>query len=199
MESILHSEDMMLFEMKVNDYLYENTIYLDSELDREVQIKFGRQLKKLAEKELAKPKDERNNVKIKISSYGGMVISVFYMATMMEYWQEKGVTIETHCDGFTASGGAWLLMAGSKGHRYITRYGNVLFHQPNGHKYGISTLQEDIKNLENSVKDWAVLKGMIKKHTKISDRELEDYTEKNIDFIYNPQECVEKSIVDHII
>ena len=199
MDSIIQPVDMTYEAMKLNDYMYENTIYIDTELDREVQIKFGRQLKKLAENELSNPDNERENIKIKISSFGGMVTSVFYMATMLEYWQDRGLIIETHCDGFTASGGAWLLMIGSKGHRYITRYGGVLFHQPNGHKHGVSTLQEDIKNVENSIKDWDVLKNMIKKHTKISDKELEDYTEKNIDFIYNPQECIEKSIVDHIV
>lgn len=199
MDSIIQSIDMIYQEMKLNDYLDRRIVYIDMELDRDSQMKIGRQLTKLAEKELEKPENERENIKVKISSFGGMVTSVFYLVSLFERFIEQGVTIETHCDGFTASGGAWLLMAGSKGHRYITRYGNVLFHQPNGFKYGSSTLQEDIKNVENSVKDWETLKTMIKKHTKISDKELEDYTEKNIDFIYNPQECIEKSIVDCIV
>lgn len=188
-----------LDEMKINDYLNHNIIYLDTEIDRESQVLFCRQLRKLAEQELVKEPSERKNIKIKISSFGGWVCAVFAMVSYMEYWQEKGIIIETYCDGYTASGGSKVLAAGSKGHRYMTRYGTVLFHQPNGYGYGTSTLQEHIKSVEDSLKDWETLKTMIKKHTKITEKELNEYTEKNIDFIYRPQECLEKSIVDHII
>lgn len=195
---IMLPPNRILEEMKINDYLKNNTIYLDCEIDRESQVRFCRELRKLAEQELEKPEDERQSVKVRISSFGGWVISVFAMISYMEYWQEKGLIIETYGDGFTASGGSKILMAGSKGHRYITRYGTVLFHQSNGYG-GHRTLQEQKKELEYSLKDWEVLKSMIKKHTNITEEELEDYTEKNIDFIYYPEECVEKSIVDHII
>jgi ATP-dependent protease ClpP protease subunit len=189
----------LLEEMKINDYLKENTIYLDCEIDRESQVMFCRQLRKLALQELAKEEKERQPIKIKISSFGGWVCSVFAMVSYLEYWQEQGIIIETYCDGYTASGGSKILMAGSKGHRYMTRYGTVLFHQSNSYKQGHSTLQEDIKEVEESLKDWETLKNMIKKHTKITDEELLNYTEKNINFTYRPQDCLEKGIVDHII
>jgi ATP-dependent protease ClpP protease subunit len=189
----------LLEEMKIKDYLKENTIYLDCEIDRESQVMFCRQLRKLALQELAKEEKERQPIKIKISSFGGWVCSVFAMVSYLEYWQEQGIIIETYCDGYTASGGSKILMAGSKGHRYMTRYGTVLFHQSNSYKQGHSTLQEDIKEVEESLKDWETLKNMIKKHTKITVEELLNYTEKNINFTYRPQDCLEKGIVDHII
>lgn len=199
MDMLFQPSNRMLDEMILNDYLNSNTIYLCTEIDRESQVLFCRQLRKLAEQELEKPESERKNIKIKISSFGGWVCAVFAMVSYMEYWQEKGVIIETYCDGYTASGGSKVLAAGSKGYRHMTRYGTVLFHQPNGYGYGASTLQEHIKSVEDSLKDWETLKTMIKKHTKITEKELNEYTEKNIDFIYRPQECIEKSIVDHII
>lgn len=188
----------VLEEMKINDYLKNNTIYLDCEIDRESQVRFCRELKKLAEQELDKPESERKNIIVKISSFGGWVCAVFAMVSYMEYWQEKGITIETHGDGYTASGGSKVLMAGSKGHRYLTRYGTVLIHQSGGYSNAY-TLQEKVNELKYTLKDWELLKRMFKKHTKLTDDEINDFTEKNVDFVYYPEECIEKSIVDHII
>jgi ATP-dependent protease ClpP protease subunit len=188
----------VLEEMKINDYLKYNTIYLDCEIDRESQVRFCRELRKLAEQELDKPYSDRKNIIVKISSFGGWVVSVFAMVSYMEYWQEKGIVIETHGDGYTASGGSKILMAGSKGHRYITRYGTVLIHQSGGYSNAY-TLQEKINELKYTLKDWELIKTMFKKHTKLTDEDINNFTEKNVDFTYYPEECVEKSIVDHII
>jgi ATP-dependent protease ClpP protease subunit len=192
------SQNRVLEEMKINDYLKNNTIYLDCEINRDSQVRFCRELRKLAEQELEKPELKRNPIKVKISSFGGWVVSVFAMVSYMEYWQEKGIIIETYGDGYTASGGSKILMAGSKGHRYITRYGTVLIHQSGGYSNAY-TLQEKINELKYSLKDWELLKKMFKKHTKLTDEEINDFTEKNVDFIYYPEECIEKSIVDQII
>ena len=189
----------VLEEMKINDYLKENTIYLDCEIDRESQVIFCRQLRKLANKELSKPIDERKPIIVRISSFGGWVCSVFAMISDMEMWQEKGIIIETYCDGYTASGGSKILMAGSKGHRFITRYGTVLLHQSNSYKQGQSTLQEDIKDVEESLKDWNTICDIFRKHTSLTDEDISNFLEKNINFTYRPEECIEKGIVDKIL
>ena len=199
METVLQQNGNMLDEMKLNDYLNQNTIYLDVEIDRESQVVFCRQLRKLAEQELVKPKSEQNSIKVKISSFGGWVCSVFAMISYMEYWQEQGIIIETYCDGYAASGGSKILMAGTKGYRYMTRYGTVLIHQSNSYKQGYSTLQEDIKNVEDSLRDWETLKDIFRKHSKLTEKDMNDFLDKNIDFIYRPIECIKKGIVDHII
>lgn len=191
-------KNMLLEEMMLNDYKYNNTIYLCVEIDRDSQVLFCRQLRRLAEKELAKPENEREHIKIRISSFGGWVCSVFAMVSYMEYWQEQGIIIETYCDGYTASGGSKILMAGSKGYRYMTRYGTVLIHQSNGGGYAF-TLQEKIKDVEEALKDWNTICDFFRKHTKLTEEDIENFTEKNVDFTYRPSECLEKSIVDHII
>ena len=199
MEAMFQPQNRILEQMKLNDYLNNNTIYLDCEIDRESQVVFCRQLKKLAEQELAKPEDERESIKVRISSFGGWVCAVFAMISYMEYWQEQGIIIETYGDGYTASGGSKVLMAGSKGHRYITRYGTVLIHQSNQYRQGYSTLQEDIKSVEDALRDWETLKDIFRKHSKLTEEDMDNFLEKNIDFVYRPQECIEKGIVDHII
>lgn len=189
----------ILEEMKMNDYLKENTIYLDCEIDRESQIMFCRQLRRLANQELSKPIEQRKSIKVRISSFGGWVCSVFAMISDMEMWQEKGIIIETYCDGYTASGGSKILMAGTKGHRFITRYGTVLIHQSNSYKQGQSTLQEDIKEVEESLKDWNTICDIFRKHTKLTEEDIDNFLEKNINFTYRPEECIKKGIVDQIL
>lgn len=189
----------LLEEMKLQDYLQNNIIYLDTEIDRESQVMFCRQLRKLATQELKKLEKDRKHIKVKISSFGGWVCAVFAMISDMEYWQEQGIIIETYCDGYTASGGSKILMAGSKGYRFITRYATVLIHQSNSYKQGQSTLQEDIMDVRESLKDWETLCNIFRKHTKLTEEDILNYTEKNINFTYRPQECLNKGIVDHIV
>ena len=191
-------QNRALEEMKLNDFLYQNTIYLDCEINREVQVLFCRQLRKLSTQELAKPKEDQKHIKVRISSFGGWIVSVFAMVSDMEYWQEQGIIIETHCDGYCASGGSKILFAGSKGYRFITRYGWVLVHQPQygGHN---CTLQEKINDLKYDLKDWEMLKSMMRKHTKLTEEDIEGYTKTNLDVTYYPEECLEKSIVDYIL
>ena len=93
---IMLPQNRTLEEMKINDFLTQNTIYLDNEIDREVQVMFCRQLRKLSMQELAKPKEEQKSIKIRISNYGGSIHSVFAMVSDIEYWQEQGIIIEIY-------------------------------------------------------------------------------------------------------
>lgn len=196
---IMPTGNSLLDKMKNNDYLQNNTIYLDVEIDRDSQVLFCRQLRKLEERELAKPTNDRKPIIVRISSFGGWVCAVFAMISEMERIQENGIEIHTYCDGYTASGGSKILMAGTKGHRYISRYGTVLIHQSNSYKMGRSTLAEDIREVEESLKDWETLKCIFRKHTKLTEDDIENYTKTNLDYTYRPNECLEKGIVDHIL
>lgn len=199
MEMIMQQNNTMLDEMKRSDYLNKNMIYLDTEIDRESQTMFVRQLNKLAKQEYDKPMEDRRPIVIVLSCFGGVVWDVFSMISYMEFWQEKGIVIETRCNGYVCSGGSKILMSGTKGHRYITRYARVLIHQSNSFKYGRTTLQEDKIDLKYSLEDWELMKDIFRKHTDLTDEELENLTEKNIDVIYFADEAIEKGLCDHII
>ena len=56
----------MLDRMMEQDYQMENTIYLATEIDRNSQVLFCRQLRKLAERELKKKEKDRKPIKIRI-------------------------------------------------------------------------------------------------------------------------------------
>ena len=186
-----------LEEMKRNDFMYNNTIYLDYELDRDSQIRPCREIRTLCERELAKPTNRRKPIKIMISSFGGAAYSLFSIVSLIEYYDEQGLIIETYCEGFTASAGSKILMAGTKGHRYISRYGKVLIHQPNGMCYG--TYQDMKKQMEDLEDDFDTVKDMFRKHTKLTENDLREMSTVNHDIILKPQECIEKGLVDNLL
>lgn len=189
----------LLEEMMLNDYKYENTIYLCSEVDRDSQVQFTRQLTKLAEHELTKPKEERKHIKVKIASFGGWVISLFAITSYMDYYKEKGIIIETYCDGFCCSAGAKILMCGSKGHRYSTRRGLILVHQTQFGGSGHLTLQEKRQGLKYDERDWSIICDLFRENTDLTEEDIENFTKSNLDVEYTPQECITKGIIDHIM
>lgn len=197
MEEIIF-KNKLLEDMKEIDYKYHNTIYLDCEVMRETSVLFCRQLRKLGNQELAKPENERKPIKIYISSYGGILTDYFSMASTMLMYEEKGVIIETYNMGYSCSAGAYLLMLGTKGHRYSTRYGEILVHQIQcGQPYGTQT---DMKvRMNNIEKNWDVLKDIMSKYTKMTKEDIENLTKLNIDIIYDPIEALDKGIIDVIL
>jgi len=40
---------------------------------------------------------------------------------------------------------------------------------------------------------------MMRKHTKLTEEDINNFTEKNIDITYYPEECLKKFIVDKIL
>ena len=188
----------LLEEMKRLDYLNENTIYLDIEMDRDSQVTFCRQLRKLGEQELAKPKKERKPIKIRISSFGGWVVSFMAMASTMLHYEEKGLIIETYCDGFCMSAGAYLLMLGSKGHRFATRFSDILIHQTQFSGSGHQTYREKEKSFEYDKRDWKMLCDLMRQYTNLSEEDIEGLTKYNLDVSFSSSEALEKGIIDKI-
>lgn len=197
-KSILDVVDGIAEEMILNDYKYENTIYLNDEVDRDSQVKFCRQLRKLVENELSKPIKERRPIKIRITSCGGSVSSFFAMASEIERAKESGLIIETYCDGYAYSAGAFLLIMGTKGHRYATRYCDILLHQMQLFT-GQQTHQEYKSYMETLEKHWKTIKKIIKENTNLTVEEIEGFLKFNLDVYYDGEEAVKKGIVDKLI
>lgn len=197
-KSILDSVDSTTEEMLLNDYRYYNTIYVNDEIDRELQIKFCRQMRKLAKDELAKVEKDREPIKIRITSYGGSVYSYYAMASEIERAKDSGLIVETYCDGFAYSAGAYLLMLGTKGHRYATRYCDILLHQAN-FGMGRVTHQEAKDTIESLDKCWEVLKDIMRKNTNLTEEEMDNFLITNRDYRYNGEEAIKKGIIDELL
>ena len=199
MGEVYQQRNILLESMKEYDYLQKNTIYLDDEVSRDTQVMFCRQLRKLGEQELAKAEKERKPIKIRISSFGGWVVSFMAMASEMLHYEEKGLIIETYGDGFCMSAGAYLLMLGSKGHRYATRFSDILIHQTQFSGGGHQTYREKEKSFEYDKRDWKMLCDLMREYTELSEEDIEGLTKYNLDVSFSSTEALEKGIIDQII
>ena len=49
------------------------------------------------------------------------------------------------------------------------------------------------------MKSGETIGDIFRKYTKLTDQDIENFTEKNINFTYRPKECLEKGLVDKIL
>jgi ATP-dependent Clp protease protease subunit len=77
--------------------------------------------------------DARKDINLYINSPGGSVTDTLAVYDVMRF---ISCDVATYCIGESASGGAVLLMAGTKGKRFILPHAKVMIHQPFGGVYG---------------------------------------------------------------
>ena len=132
------------------------------------------------------------DVNIYINSPGGLVDQTLAIYDTMQF---MGVEVATYCIGQAASGAAIILMAGTKGKRYILPNAKVMLHQPYG---GITGQAEDIRiQAEEVLRDKRRLNEIIAQHTgKPYDKVTED-TER--DRFMSAKESLDYGIVDEIL
>ena len=104
--------------------------------------------------------DARKDINLYINSPGGVVDDTLAIYDIMRF---VNCDIATYCIGRAESGGAIVLMAGSKGKRYILPNAKVMIHQPSGGVYGQAA---DIEiQAEDILKTKANLIGIMSKCT----------------------------------
>ncbi len=77
--------------------------------------------------------DPKADISLYINSPGGSVSATLAMIDTMDHIKPD---VSTVCVGMAASGGAWLLSAGTKGKRYALPNAEVMIHQPLGGAQG---------------------------------------------------------------
>lgn len=73
--------------------------------------------------------DPKKDISLYINSPGGSVTATLAMIDTMKHIKPD---VSTVCVGMAASGGAWLLSAGTKGKRFALPNSEVMIHQPLG-------------------------------------------------------------------
>ncbi len=132
------------------------------------------------------------DVNLYINSPGGLVDQTLAIYDTMQF---MGSEVATYCIGQAASGAAILLMAGTKGKRYILPNAKVMLHQPYG---GITGQAEDIKiQAEEVLRDKARLNAIIAKCTGKSVDKVAEETER--DRYLTADEALSYGIVDEIL
>lgn len=131
-------------------------------------------------------------VNLYINSPGGLVDQTLAIYDTMQF---MGCEIATYCIGQAASGAAVILMAGTKGKRFILPNAKVMLHQPYG---GVTGQAEDIRiQAEEVLRDKKRINSIIAKCTQRSIERVAEDTER--DRYLTAQESLEYGIVDEII
>jgi len=132
------------------------------------------------------------DVNLYLNSPGGLVDQTLAVYDTMQF---MGCEIATYCIGQAASGAAIILMAGTKGKRFILPNAKVMLHQPYG---GVTGQAEDIRiQAEEVLRDKARLNGIIAKCSGKSVEQVAIDTER--DRFMTAQEALAYGIVDEIL
>ncbi len=174
-------------EMSLSDMLLENRIiFLSGPIVERTASVVIQQLLYL--QSIRKDQD----VNIYINSPGGLVDQTLAIYDTMQF---MGSEVATYCIGQAASGAAIILMAGTKGKRFILPNAKVMLHQPYG---GITGQAEDIRILaEEVLRDKKRLNMIIAEHAGKKMEQVAEDTER--DRYMNAQEAVEYGICDEIL
>ncbi len=132
------------------------------------------------------------DVNLYINSRGGLVDQTLAIYDTMQF---MGCDIATYCIGQAASGAALILMAGTKGKRFILPNAKVMLHQPYGGIYGQA---EDMKiQAEEILKNKKVLNEIIAEHTRQPYEKVCEETER--DRFMDADQAKQYGVVDEVL
>ena len=132
------------------------------------------------------------DINLYINSPGGLVDQTLAIYDTM---QLVGCKIATYCIGQAASGAAVVLMAGTKGKRFILPNAKIMLHQPYG---GITGQAEDIRiQADEVLRDKQRLNEIIAESTGKSVESVTEDTER--DHYLNAKEALAYGVVDEIL
>ncbi len=174
-------------EMSLSDMLLENRIiFLSGPIVERTASTVIQQLLYL--QSIRRDQD----INLYVNSPGGLVDQTLAIYDTMQF---MGSEAATYCIGQAASGAAIILMAGSKGKRYILPNAKVMLHQPYG---GITGQAEDIRiQADEVLRDKAVLNKIISDATGRSIEQVAEDTDR--DRYLNATEALEYGIVDEVL
>jgi ATP-dependent Clp protease protease subunit len=136
--------------------------------------------------------DPKKDIIFYVNSPGGQVSSALAIYDTM---QIVAPDVSTVCLGMAASGGAVILMAGTKGKRFALPHSEIMIHQPLGGTEGQAT---DIAiHAEHIIKTKDLLNDLIAKHSGQKITKVREDTER--DKFMSAQEALEYGLIDKIV
>ena len=166
--------------------LKERIIFLTSPIDDNIASLVCAQMLFL------ESEDPKKDIHLYINSPGGVVTAGLAIYDTMNYIR---CDVSTLCMGQAASMGSFLLMAGTKGKRFILPHARVMVHQPSGGARGQAT------DIEIQAKEILYLKSLINdvysKHTGQPVEKIKDALER--DNFMNAEQAKDFGLVDEII
>lgn len=170
--------------------LQSNLIFITDVIDANSVSTYQAELLYLASK-LTPQESIDDPIKLYINSPGGECYSFLGLYDIMQSLINKGYIIETYNIGCAASAAAWILLSGSKGHRYCMPNSTVMLHQPSSGTWGkVTDMEIDVaesKRVKTS------LNNLIKKHAS---EELLDKIER--DYWMSADDALKFNVIDSI-
>lgn len=134
------------------------------------------------------------NVKLYINSPGGSVFSAFHLIDTIK---QSRIPVHTIAMGLAASCGCLTLMAGEKGHRYITQNTSVMSHQ---YSWGSKGKEHELYGI---IKEFEISSKRMIDHYKKCTGKNEKYIRKHLlgptDDWLTPEEVVKHGIADQLV
>lgn len=136
--------------------------------------------------------DPKKDISLYINSPGGSATATLAMIDTMNHIKPD---VSTVCIGMAASGGAWLLSAGTKGKRFALPNAEVMIHQPLGGAEGQAT------DIEIRARQILKLKENLTKMMAKNTGQTVAQVQKDIDrdFFMTADEAKKYGIVDKIL
>ncbi len=166
--------------------LRDNIIFLDGPIDDHVANLV------IAQMLFLQSEDSKKDISLYINSPGGSASATLAMIDTMNHIKND---VSTICVGMAASGGAWLLSAGTKGKRFALPNSEVMIHQPLGGAEGQAT---EIKiRAEQILKLRENLAKIMAKNTGQPLSKIEKDIER--DFFLSADEAKKYGIIDKVL
>ena len=165
-------------------------LFLDGEFNQE---KIMPLIMQITEYNLMDEEDQPDAIKLIINSPGGSVHSAFHLIDAIKMSE---IPVATIGQGLVASCGVLTLMAGQKGHRYLTHNTSVMSHQ---YSWGSKGKEHELYAI---VKEFEMSSGRMIEHYKKCTKKSETYIRKHLlgatDMWLSPDECKKHGIIDEI-
>ena len=141
------------------------------------------------------PEDKApDHIKLYINSPGGSVHSAFHLIDTIKM---SRIPVHTIAMGLAASCGCLTLMAGVKGHRYVTQNTSVMSHQ---YSWGSKGKEHELYGI---IKEFEMASDRMIEHYKKCTGKSEKYIRKNLlgatDEWLTPEEVVKHGIADEVV
>lgn len=136
--------------------------------------------------------DPKKDISIYINSPGGVISAGLAIYDTMRF---LGIDINTYCIGQSASLGALLLSAGTKGKRFALPHSRIMIHQPLG---GITGSSADIHiQAQEIIYMKQALATIIAEHTGQPIEKVIEDSER--DYYLSPKEAKEYGLIDKVV
>lgn len=200
------SERAMMLDNKHNIRVIDNTIYFNEDITHESVFRLNYTLRKLeksilarsacladllgAEPEVAGKFAATTPVHLHVTTYGGLVDAAFSAVDCIKGLKVPVVTV---VDGYVASAGTLITLAGTK--RHMLPNAKMLIHQLHSGAWG--KFSELVDQFDNTTKTMEHLYTFYVAHTKIKRKRLEKILKKDVD--WDATECLAHGLIDEVM